>query len=355
MNLTDTLTLDGFKRTSDGYLVANVRAARIGVQEYLGSEVGRPDLSTVRVYRPEAEVFNKDAMASFTSIPLTVDHPNEAVTANNWRKYAVGNTGEDIARDGEFIRVPIIVKDASAIRAIETGKRQLSMGYTTDLKWEAGTTPDGFTFDAIQTNLHGNHLAIVSAARGGSSLTIDGDNPVPEALKIIRDGVTIEVNDAFIASLDAKIAKLTGDIAARDTQIGTLTATISTKDGEIAGLTSKLTDAALTPDKLDAAVAARSVIVDAARAVLPTIDVTGKTDAEIRRATVAAKLGDAATAMNDDAIAGAFSALTAGGVAIDPVRKSLNDQTRTAPVGQQAIVDAARKAAADMNAWRNVN
>ena len=46
------------RRTSDGYLVAMGKAARTGIQIYSGSEVGRPDLAQVRVYRPADEVFS---------------------------------------------------------------------------------------------------------------------------------------------------------------------------------------------------------------------------------------------------------------------------------------------------------
>ena len=65
MQFTDKLTLDGaIRRTADGYGVVSARVARSGnVQVYLGSEVGMNDKATVRVYRPESEVFKKDAIA----------------------------------------------------------------------------------------------------------------------------------------------------------------------------------------------------------------------------------------------------------------------------------------------------
>ena len=47
---TDTLVMDAKPRmTADGYLVASPRAARIGIQDYLGREVGRPDLEIAHV------------------------------------------------------------------------------------------------------------------------------------------------------------------------------------------------------------------------------------------------------------------------------------------------------------------
>jgi len=58
--------------TADGYMVAMPKAARIGMQDYMGSELGRPDLKVVRVYRPEEEVFNKDSWAALpTSLLLS--------------------------------------------------------------------------------------------------------------------------------------------------------------------------------------------------------------------------------------------------------------------------------------------
>lgn len=343
MILSDRLTIDGMKRTRDGYLVADVRAARVGIQEYAGSEVGKPDMAVVRIYRPADMVFNKDAMASFTSIPVTVDHPSEAVTADNWKRYAVGNTGEDIARDGEFIRVPIIVKDAAAIRAIEGGKRQLSMGYTTDLDWTPGVTADGLTYDAKQTNLTGNHLAIVSAARGGPALTIDGDNSV--ATKTITfDGLPLETTDAG----EAAINKLLGQIAdaktartALETQVGTLTAAAAVKDAEIVALNSKLKDAEITPAKLHAAAAALALVADAAKKIVPTLDTSKLDEAGIKSAVVAAKLGDAAkTITSADAINAAFAVLSATVADSDPLRDSLLRQPVAPAAGEKMVADA---------------
>jgi uncharacterized protein len=308
MNLTDALTVDGLKRTRDGYLTGSVRASRTGIQTYSGAEVGKPEMATVRVYRPESEVFKKDAMASFTTIPVTVDHPAIAVTADNWRQFAVGSTGEDIARDGDFIRVPIIVKDAAAIRQIENGKRQLSMGYTCDLKWETGTTDGGFTYDAIQTNLVGNHLAIVDQARGGPDLIIDGDTKHMKTVLI--DGHSVEVSDAAEIAVKNLLDKfLAADTARKtaETAVGTLTAQVSTKDGEIAALTKQVADGKMTPAQLDAAVAARVKVIDAAKRVFPAVVTDGKTEAEIKKSAVVSKLGDAAATMNDQAIDGAFA------------------------------------------------
>jgi hypothetical protein len=155
----------GLKLTRDGYLVAQPRIARTGIQIYKGIELGVAQ-DEVRVYRPQAEVFSKDSIASFGNRPITLEHPQDFVTAANWSDFAVGHTDDEILRDGEFIRIPMMVMDAAAIDAIRDGKRQLSVGYSADLKWKKGFTDEGEAYDAIQTNIRANHLAIVASARG---------------------------------------------------------------------------------------------------------------------------------------------------------------------------------------------
>ncbi len=70
MHLFDRMSVDGTRRTTSGYLVVNARVARAGnVQQYMGYEVGKPEMAVVRVYRPDAEVFNKDTLASSLIAP----------------------------------------------------------------------------------------------------------------------------------------------------------------------------------------------------------------------------------------------------------------------------------------------
>ena len=177
IQMIDTMMLDGagFRLTGDGYLVANPRVSRTGIQLYRGSEVGRPDMDEVRVYRPETEVFSTAAMSSLAHRPITLDHPDTKVDASNWRKLAVGKSDGDVARDGDFIRVPLVLMDSHAIHAAQSGKSQLSVGYGAKLVWEDGLTPDGQPYDAMQTEIRANHIALVTSARGGSKLKI-GDS-----------------------------------------------------------------------------------------------------------------------------------------------------------------------------------
>ncbi|KGM30246.1 DUF2213 domain-containing protein, partial [Inquilinus limosus] len=165
MLITDTVTLVGDRRTTqDGYLVAAARISRTGIQTYSGAEMGRTGLSSVRVWRPEEEVFAADALASMAHRPVTIDHPAEAVTSANWKAFSVGQVGGEVARDGDYVRVPLVLMDRAAIDAVTAGKRQLSVGYTAEIDWTPGTTPAGEPYDAVQRRIRANHLAVVDAA-----------------------------------------------------------------------------------------------------------------------------------------------------------------------------------------------
>ncbi|PTQ13738.1 hypothetical protein CLG96_00185 [Sphingomonas oleivorans] len=356
MQFFDRLTLDSPRRTGDGYLAASVLVARTGIQHYAGSEVGRPDLAQVRVYRPADQVFDDKAMASFAHRPVTLDHPATPVTADNWKRLAIGQTGDEVKQEGKFIRVPMALMDAAAIKAVENGKRELSMGYSCDLKWEAGITPEGEPYDAIQTNIHANHLAVVDRARGGSNLRI-GDGSQGMHILMIDGHQVADVSDAAkaaIETLQAQLADARADMARLSADLATATIAIQARDGEIAGLNARLKDGEISPARLQSLADARArLIADARKIAGDAIVVEGRTDAEIRKAAVAARLGAAATEMADAAIDGAFLALLPlGDAAPDPLRQTIINQPLhagdSAARERRALADAN-----DFNSWRN--
>lgn len=112
------------------------------MQTYAGREVGKPDLLFVNVFRDEAEVFSKRSLESFSKIPLCVDHSPEPVTAANWKKYAVGTRGDEVLRDGQRLKIGLKITDKNAVDAVRAGKRELSVGYSTELVWGDGIAPD---------------------------------------------------------------------------------------------------------------------------------------------------------------------------------------------------------------------
>lgn len=330
MKITDAVTVAGTRLTDDGYLEAVGRTARAGVQQYIASEIGLIGNEVVNVYRDEAEVFAKASLETFSKLPITLNHPPEPVTADTWKEHAVGTTGDDVLRDGEYLKIGLKITDADAVKAVQSGMRELSVGYTAEIEFDDGVAPDGTPYQARQTNIVANHIAIVDRARAGSRARI-GDRaenwgvapftpPKGEAAMadtkmrtVVVDGLSVETTDAGAQALekimgerDAAKTALADAQAAHDAALGE-------RDAKIADLESKILDAAA----LDRMVQARAKLLDAADKVAgATVQTAGLCDADIRRAAVAKRLGDAKVEGKSDAYVEAmFDALADGTLA----------------------------------------
>lgn len=323
-------TLSGTRRTADGYLTASVRVARTGIQDYAGYEVGRPDLDVVSVYRPESEVFSKDSLTSYPHKPITDDHPSDLVSSANWKDVSRGSIGDEVARDGEYVRVPVLVMDEDAIAKIEAGKRELSMGYLSDIVWEDGETPDGRKYQAKQTNLRMNHLAIVSRGRAGhecrvgdnagnqwgASPTIpqQGERPMSDKklTTVAVDGLSVETTDQGAQA----IQKLQKAIKSHDSDINSLKEAhkqeVESKDSELGKKDAEiqsLKDKQLSDGDLDALIAERSDLIESAKLLAKDADFTGKSNNEIRSIAVQAVRGEDSVLDKSEAyVQGAFDA-----------------------------------------------
>lgn len=331
LSVEDRASLSGTRRTHDGYLVADARVARTGIQEYLGYEVGKPELGAVRVYRPEAEVFSADALRTYAFRPVTVGHPAEGVTADNWRKEAVGTTGADVARDGEFVRVPLVLMDAKAIAEVESGLREISMGYACRLDWTAGTAPDGQAYDAVQRGLRMNHLAVVEKGRAGTACRIgDGGNRAvfnkgnPSMTKLTVDGIDYDLSDQGV-QLVKKLQSDNASLQKRASDAETAASdAIKTRDAAV-GERDVLKTQIPTADALDKLASDRAALIGTASKLCPGQSFAGMASDAIRAHVVKAKLGDGAVKDRSAEYVGAAFDTLAGGAArsTDPVGDAL--------------------------------
>jgi uncharacterized protein len=349
MQFTDAVTVAGTRRTKDGYLVADVRCARTGVQSYRGAELGMNDRETVSVYRPASEVFSRDSKVSFAHKPVTIGHPPEPVTSDNWKRYAVGDVGDEIIEDGNYIRVPLKLMDASAIARVSAGEREISMGYSANIEFADGVTPEGERYDAIMKDIRINHLAIVPKGRAGSECRVgdsaDNWGATPQhkeptmTTKIVVDGVTLaslEDAAAAVASLQAKVK----DAETKAAELADAHArAVSAKDGELAAKDATIADLKKTIEAADASlddrIAERQSLIDAASKVAgKAIEAKGKTNDAIRREAVAIRLGDEAVKDKDAAyVVAAFDTLANVASALpgkDPLRAALSDASASA-------------------------
>lgn len=337
MLIKDRVTLTSRERTAEGYLRVTARLARTGLQDYLRGEIGLDGdpAAILKVLRPESEVFDSASMTSFALKPVTDDHPSDPVNIGNFKDLAVGFSGENIARDGEFLKGTLVITDQRAIAQIESGKSEISLGYFVELELTPGKTSDGLAYDAVQRKIRGNHIALVDAGRCGGQCRIDDRKSCdgacgcascrqkkesemtdkPNTKTVVVDGVPVEANDAAAAVIerlqkqnveakDALIAmrdkrldeqdRHTKELATRDEQIATLKA--ATSPAAIA----KLCDARL------------SLIVKAADYLGDDYETDGKTNAQIAKDAVSSVLGaDAVANRSDEQALAMFDTLSA--------------------------------------------
>ena len=352
VEVTDRLPLSGVTLRADGYLLAAAAVARSGIQLYRGSELG-VDQDVVRIYRPADEVFAHEAMASFAHRPVTNDHPPVRVDASNWRQYAVGQTSGEVARDGDLLRIPLMVADGEAIADITSGKRELSAGYRARIDWTAGVTDAGEAYDAIQREITCNHVAIVDRGRAGPQCRIGDsfiggtmtDTPTTDATDDVAE-TEVEATDhdekvaELVADHDAAVAKLVAD---HDAKVAKL---VADHDAKVAELTAQL-DAAregrLTPEALAKLVADRVALEATARKIAPSVDVSGMGDHDARVAVVRHVVGDKIASdkyENTHYVSARFDILAEAADGADPVRAAIKT-TKPLPLGQHAARDAA--------------
>jgi hypothetical protein len=361
----DFAPIAGARITTDGYMVAEVRCARTGCQDYRASEIGLVGDDIVTVYRPESAVFDKASLATYAGKPVTVGHPAEPVTADNWREHGVGEVGTEIARDGEFVRVALKLMDGAAIRAVQDGMREISMGYTTPLAIVDGVAPDGTPYQAMQTGpIRINHLAIVPKARGGEALRIgdgstDGgtdrarwgatpitdrkENDMPDGIPtrtVMIDGLPVVTTDAGAQALE-KLSKTIADMQAKltdaDARVASAVAAnekaMAAKDAEIADLKAQV----LTEDAKAKMIADRVALETLAAKIAPAVKPSGLTDAALRKAVVVAKLGDAAVADKSEVYIDArFDILAEDAGRADPLRAAFAGVQTAAANGADA-------------------
>lgn len=221
--MQETMDASPYTMTDEGFLVTKGAMARSGVQSYRAIEISKDlypndPLRIVKVYRPHSEVFDSASMKSFENKPVTIGHPvGTLVNSENWKELAKGEV-RDVTRDGDLMIGTLIIKDSQAISSVKAGLVQLSNGYTNDLEFTPGTTPSGESYDAIQRNIRGNHVALVTRARCGEQCSISTDGDDTMVMKVTVDGIPLEVNETAAAA----ISKLQASVQDGTTQVKTL-------------------------------------------------------------------------------------------------------------------------------------
>jgi len=211
----DTITLDSqptWKVLDNGNVVIPAKFTRIGVFQY-GDNYYE--------FRSPEEVFNKDSIQSMINKPLTNEHPDSAVTIQDWKSKAKGII-TDAYVNGENVEGKLLVWDLDMIELMKT-KKELSMGYIVELERNSGLYKNQ-KYDSVQRNIVYNHVSLVDKGRMGSNIKIDnnsleGENKQmsekKDELKIIEDSYNskLAVFQKEIENLKNDNAKLSNKLS----------------------------------------------------------------------------------------------------------------------------------------------
>jgi hypothetical protein len=177
----DFIDISKAAKTPEGWIKDNPILTRSGIFEYR-----RADGTVQREYRPPEEVFSDEHLNSLRGLPVTDGHPGRVNEDND--DAIVGAVLTEGKREDSNLRAEIVIHRTKKIGA----RRELSLGYSLELDETPGEI-DGQRYDAIQRNLRGNHLAVVTRGRAGNArLRLDREDAAEASVKIEDQSIMAE-------------------------------------------------------------------------------------------------------------------------------------------------------------------
>lgn len=193
--------------TPEGYLLCrDVAIACTGSLLYGKGEVPvTADAGLIVITRGDDDLFRPETIASFEGKPVTNDHPDDWVKPENWKDLAKGvaqnvRRGEGI--EDHLLIADLLIQDQETINAVQDGKVEISLGYDAD--YQEVSKGKG-----VQSNIIGNHVALVDKGRCGSRCSI-GDKQMAKKKISFADRIRnlVKTKDADEAE---KLAKAVED------------------------------------------------------------------------------------------------------------------------------------------------
>lgn len=151
--------------------------SKVGVFPYLGKSIGAPPDQADKVFmvlRPAEELSNVDCIESFKLVPIIDEHTmlgtQQGMTPAE-KKGVHGTTGQEIYFENGVLYANLKIFSDTLQDVIENIKKDISLGYRCIYEFTSGML-DGTKYDAVQRNIRGNHLAIVSQGRMGPDVAV---------------------------------------------------------------------------------------------------------------------------------------------------------------------------------------
>lgn len=167
------------KETPEGFLICEgVPITRAGDLLYSPFETPvTPGNGNTVISRTVEDIHDPATIASFEGKPVTINHPEDFVTPDNWRELAVGvvqNVRPGEGENDDKLLADLLITDYEAISAVKSKRlREVSCGYEAEY---VEISPGR----GRQENIIGNHVALVASGRCGSECAIFDHAPRKE-------------------------------------------------------------------------------------------------------------------------------------------------------------------------------
>lgn len=344
----DVIHLDARKaqKLDNGFLRAPAQISRIGIYEYLNE-----DGSIRKELRLPDDVFQEDSLRSFAMMPVTDGHPPPGwVTSDNARAFQRGTMGETLspAPDGVHVAGSMMITDADLVRKVLNGEAgETSCGYTCHADETPGvvdaamvaTHPAmkpwlGQRYDVRQTDIRGNHVAVLARGRAGPEARVKLDKgdavviteshrrdvvPQEALVKITIRGITFDVpdqaaealvaeradHDRAITEMAGRIDELEDTVLQAGAALDKEKARADTAEAEVKKEKTRA-DGAASPEAIAAIVKERTDLADVAKRAGVEVDMAKFDAAAVKRAVVEKLAGIKLDGKSADYVQAAF-------------------------------------------------
>jgi hypothetical protein len=250
-----------WEKTPDGFLRCPARLLAERVMPYLRSEVEEQGEGTINLFVRGDSISTPEALRSLEGAPLVAgDHI--WMTPETARGRAVGAIAGSPRWEPPYLVADLLVTDPEAIQKIEAGELpEISAGYTAEVLSQPGEF-NGSPYDAEQTQLRFNHIAIIPAGHGRAGADVRILNQKKEAIMPVRIqlkntktfiNVEEEAANAIAAEETASAASLEetmGQLEEKSGQMAALQEEVDTLKGELSVYKEKL-DELLSTEALE--------------------------------------------------------------------------------------------------------
>jgi len=193
---------------ADGYLRVDATICVPGILRYINPITGKEtaELRTAETNQQIVQSLNSRAVP----LPISEEHPPFMLNAKNIQSYMIGAIGTTRFDDftGGIIAPLGIYRQESKDAIFKGEKTETSLGYKCATIKESGTWR-GERYDAIQTDIQENHLAITARARAGRDVKIHMDSAymdsLLEAMQVDGDKI-VDIGYSYHLDSDSIIA-----------------------------------------------------------------------------------------------------------------------------------------------------